>query len=126
MVPLRSLGHAGATPEPFGFSGSVLQTLLDLDSLVRSDQLAHDDSVSDRRVEGLVSSSLIVKDIFADDSPVSRREDFMTENLIGMPEPIKDESMFVSTIQCEVPIAVEGSYLLVCESFRVCHKSRYS
>jgi hypothetical protein len=85
MLPLRSLSHAGSAPEPLGFSGRVLQALLDLDPLVGSNQLAHDKCVTNRRVESLVSATLTVEHIFTDDPPVSQCEGVMPEYLVGVP-----------------------------------------
>jgi hypothetical protein len=85
VLPLTSLSHAGEAPEPVGFSGRILQALLDLDPFVGSDQVAHDNCVAGRRVESLVSSSLAVIDVFADDFPVFPCEGFKTKYFIGMP-----------------------------------------
>lgn len=70
MFPLVNLGHTCQSPEPFGFLFGVLQALLHLDPFVRLDELVHDKRVTNRRVEGLVPPSLVVKYVFANDPPV--------------------------------------------------------
>lgn len=70
MLPLANFDHARQCPELLGLHFGVLQALLHLDPFVRLDELSHDDGVANRRVEGLVTPSLVVKHVFANDSPV--------------------------------------------------------
>lgn len=64
-----------------------------LNSLVGFDRFAEDNHIPDRRIEGLVPSSLVIVDIFANDSPVLKLEGFFAKNLIGMDQAIEYESV---------------------------------
>jgi hypothetical protein len=55
-----------------------------LNALVGSDRFSEDNYVPHWRIEGLVSSTSVVEDIFADDLPVFKVEGFFAKYSIGM------------------------------------------
>ena len=94
MVPLTNFGHTSLVPEPLRLLSGIFQALLNLNAIVRPDQLAQDDGVTNGRVEGLMPPSLGVIDIFANDSPVLLDEGGLSQKSIGVLKTIENESGF--------------------------------
>lgn len=66
--------------------------MLDLNALASLDRLSKHDDVFDGRVKRLVSSTLLVINIFANGSPIFQLEDLFSENLIGVGQAIENEA----------------------------------
>lgn len=95
MLPLPSFNHACGAPKPFGFISSPLKALLNLNTFMRLDHLAHDGSLLGRRIESLMPASVDVIDIFANDLPVIKSELFFAEDLVGIDEAVQYEPVNV-------------------------------
>ncbi len=96
VSPLVNLIHPSPLPKLFGLGFGVLEALFDVDPLVRSNALAHDDRVTLGGIEGLVAAPFSVVHIFADNSPVILYEGGLPEHLVGIAKAIQDESERVS------------------------------
>jgi len=60
---------------------------------VGANQLAHDNSVTDRGIEGLVASSLAVEYVLANDFPIREFEGLIADDLISVDEAVEDETV---------------------------------
>lgn len=99
MVPPTNFGHASPVPERLGLLPRIFQTLFHLDAIVRPYQLAHDDGVTNWRIEGLMPPSLGAIHILANDNPVLLDEGGLPEDSIGVPKAIENESrVFLSQL----------------------------
>ncbi len=96
MLPLANLAHASLTPHLYCYFSRELQALLDLNPIVRSYELSHDQCVTMGRIESLMASSILVVDVFAYDLPILLMEDVLPQNVVGMAQAIEDESRPVS------------------------------
>ena len=96
VSPLTDLIHTCPLPELCGLGLGVLEALFDVDPLVRSDALAHDDRVTLGGIEGLVPAPFSVVHIFANDSPIILYEGVLPKYLVGIAKAIQDESELVS------------------------------
>ena len=99
--PLVNLGHAGAAPEPLCSFPGIFQALFHLDSIVRPDQVSHDDGVTGGRVKGLVASSLVVVHVLANHPPVLLDEGGLSEHSIGVAEAIEDEPGMIRCVSAD-------------------------
>lgn len=70
----------------------MLLALLDLDPLVGLDGLPQDDDIVLGSVKRLVTASLRVVDVFADDFPVIYIEGLLAQDLIGVPQSVEEKS----------------------------------
>jgi hypothetical protein len=91
MPPLVSLCHTGKLPEPRCLGRGVFQALLDLNPIVRPNQITHDDSVAQRCIEGLVAATLTIEDVFADHLPFPLKKHRLPEDLIRMTKTVQDK-----------------------------------
>lgn len=91
LSPARHLLEPSQLPHLVGAGGRVLETLLDLDALIRGDVDAEDADVADGDDEGLVAAAVAVVDVLAYDLPVGEVEDLAVEDGIGVGEAVEDE-----------------------------------
>lgn len=91
VCPSNDLCHASVVPEFRPSKQRVLQTLLDLDPVVASDDGTQSLGVVNGRIEGAMPAALIVVDVLADDFPVIRIEFFRTDDFVGVGESIQNE-----------------------------------
>jgi len=96
VSPLTDLLHPSPLPELFGLGFGVLEALFDVDPLVRSNALAHDDRVTLGGIEGLVAAPFSVVHIFANDLPIILYKGRLPKYLVGIAKAIQDESELVS------------------------------
>lgn len=72
------------SPKCTAFSSRILQTLFDLDALILLNIDAKDRNILVRSVKCLMASSVLVADIFTDDSPVFEVEEVFLQNTVGV------------------------------------------
>lgn len=97
VPPLVGLRHARTVPERLSLGGGVLETLLHLDSFVGSYQLAQNICVAQGGIKGLVSTSLGIIYILADDPPIPLVEGVLPQDPVGMPKAVENEPGPVSS-----------------------------
>ncbi len=72
--------------------------MFDLDAFVGFDEVAEDVDVVRGGQEGLVSATVFIVDVFADDAPVGNVKDVRVVEGVGVNEAIEDESDGVSVL----------------------------
>lgn len=82
--PSGHLLQARLSPKCTAFSSRILQTLFDLDALILLNIDAKDRNILVRSVKCLMASSVLVADIFTDDSPVFEVEEVFLQNTVGV------------------------------------------
>lgn len=108
--PSLHLSQTRESEQPISARARVLDTLLDLDTLVCPNQVAEDLDIASGGYEGLMAAALIVVDVFADDPPVRDVEELFAVNGIDMGKTVEDETGRVSTL---VRIQIRSLCLLV-------------
>lgn len=94
---------------------------------MRVDELAHSHGVAQGRVEGLVSPALFgIEDVFANDPPVFKLEDIMSQHFIGVAETVEYKPTLLSASYCRrARINANDrrwATILMGETFPVCNR----
>lgn len=90
--PATNLLQARLLPECPSLGCCVLEALLDLHAFILLDIDAKNPDILVRSVESLMASSILVKDVLSDNSPVLEVEGRVLENAVGVHQPIQDKS----------------------------------
>jgi hypothetical protein len=69
------------------------------------DELAADDDIALGSVEGLVTATLVVVDVLANDAPVALDEGRLSQDPVGMAEAVQNEPGIMSEIPVCLSIA---------------------
>lgn len=90
--PPLSLGQTNRIPQALALFRGVLEALFDLDPFAGPNGLPHDDDIVLRRVKCLVAAALRIVDVLTDDLPVVYIERLLSQDLIGVPQPVEEKS----------------------------------
>lgn len=93
--PATDLLQARLLPESLGLGCSVLEALLDLHAFILVDIDAKNRDILVGSVESLMTSSVLVKDVLANNSPVLEAEGRVLEDAVGVHQPIEDKPKMV-------------------------------
>lgn len=92
LSPSGSFEKACHVPQILGSPLGILQALLNLNALMLFDERSQSVCVSDWSVEGLMTATFVIVDVFANDLPVCRLENLISKDFIGICKAVENES----------------------------------